>query len=75
MYIETWYKAACPKCDKPNWICDDFTLPDIEAIECFDCNHKFWFMGEQIDGLEDLYDAAELNLNDAYCVKGKQRPD
>ncbi len=45
-YIETWFKAWCPKCKAANWVCDgdpsDVTGVDIEAIKCWKCNHSWW---------------------------------
>ncbi len=36
----------CPKCEALCWVnngnVDDMTLPDVEAIECWKCNHYFW---------------------------------
>jgi len=59
MYIETWYKIACPKCDKPNWVCNgdvsDQTVSDVEAVECHSCNHQFVIGDEEDCDMENLY--------------------
>jgi len=43
MYIETWYKIWCDKCDAINWLCDgdtsDMTQSDVEGFVCFKCCH------------------------------------
>lgn len=83
--IETWYKIWCPRCEIPNWICNgdtsDMTVPDIEAIECFNCGKKFWIDETQI-GMENyshLLEDGETTLDEiledeAYYEKGKPSP-
>ena len=73
-YEETWIKTHCNKCKKANWICEgnmqDLTVPDTEAIECWNCGHKWW---RDPDNVEDMHDDPDQELDD-YAEKGYRSP-
>ena len=67
-YVETYYEAQCPYCYAWNWVCDgdtsDSTLVDIEAIQCWKCDKKFW-----------MYDSEDVgDIKDAACEMGRRQP-
>lgn len=73
---EVWIKTHCPKCNNCNWLCDgdmsDCTTSTDEAIECWNCGHKWW---RDSDYAEDCY--GEENIDRAledYAEKGKKEP-
>lgn len=74
MYTEVWFKIWCPKCEKPNWVCDgdptDLTGVDIEAIKCWKCSHSWW--------LDDDPIMMEMRPEDAtpedYAEEGMESP-
>jgi hypothetical protein len=40
---ESWITILCPKCGKKNWVNngdpEDLTVEDVEAVECWYCDH------------------------------------
>jgi hypothetical protein len=79
-YEEWWVKTHCPKCKSCNWICEgdlqDCTVPDTEAIECWDCGHKWW--RDPDTPFEMGYDEDELTTVEEYleheAEKGRKEP-
>lgn len=48
---EFYSRERCPECQTGNWVYqgrsdDDGTDPYVEAIECFNCSHKFLLDGD-----------------------------
>lgn len=77
MHFETWLKVNCPKCNENNWICNgdvsDITIPDIEAVSCWNCKKKFWLDDLHFSDLEDE-DSENKSMDDAYVEEGKKSP-
>ena len=69
MIEETWNKVWCPNCNKPNWFClgdlNDLTGTDIEACQCFSCDHMWWASDEHYD--------CDCSIEDCL-TKGKESP-
>ena len=67
MSEEWWAKARCGKCKSPNWIYEgdmqDCTVPDTEAIECWNCGHKWW---RDPDTAKDMYGEDEETSMEEY---------
>lgn len=60
------YKNFCPKCKKINMVNNgdetDLTKMDVEAVQCYNCNHK-WVL----EGSEDF-----VTLEEAELVMGEK---
>jgi hypothetical protein len=68
--------AECPECQNLNWYSNgdmnDLTQPDLEALECWQCGHKFW-----LDGATDVRETLgeSLNVEEAsFIEKGAKKP-
>jgi predicted Zn finger-like uncharacterized protein len=62
-------KENCPHCNAENYACvDDPTLPDFDAIKCWNCNHTFW-----IEDMEDCAKVLGMSFEESYVAQGKQR--
>lgn len=84
---EMWNKIWCPECKTPNWIClgdlDDCTVPDIEAVKCFKCQHKIVlidisdFYAYALEGDEDTPPMTEVQILEdlIYCENGREKPN
>jgi len=62
------FSNTCPKCNKENWIVEDYSPGDYsgqdpEAINCWNCKHK-WLL----DGCEEW-----TSLEDAFDVDGQKK--
>lgn len=70
--MNTWSEISCPKCGKTNWFnngdTNDLTVGDIEAGECWSCNHRWFFMDD------DEAEMSGVTLEDCLCEKGLERP-
>jgi hypothetical protein len=60
--IEQWFRCRCPKCENLNWINNgdpaDMTIPDVEGINCWNCQHSWKiseFEEEEDEDEEDVY--------------------
>lgn len=69
--------AECPKCHSFNWFSNgdmsDLTRPDLEALECWQCGHKFW-----LDGAADVRETLgeSLDVEEAsFIEKGAKTPN
>lgn len=67
MYLETWLKAFCPGCGKPNWLClgnleDPTGFPAPDGLTCHSCLRSF-----DLDGLEQEPEACNFG-------EGRRRP-
>ena len=75
MYIETWYKIFCDKCKTANWFCDgdtsDCTGVNIEACQCFKCDHC-WPIDDTF--LDDLTHEDEQESLESKADKGLEKP-
>lgn len=44
MYIEQWWRAFCPHCDRVNWVCNgdlrDVYQADAEGFSCWKCQSQ-----------------------------------
>lgn len=87
MYITTWYEMSCPGCKAINWLCDgdtsDCTVPDIEALQCWNCQKKTWLNEDCAHDIHDYEfeddDSEYKSLDEylekaAYCDKGRKSP-
>ena len=69
-----WGESTCPKCNNRNFVHlgdkDGDIVPNVEAIECFECGHCFW--AEE----EDAYDenGEENDIQEAYIEEGVEDP-
>lgn len=81
--MEEWYKIECPSCHIKNWAKESNNFgEDIEAIQCWQCDHKFW-LDQEI--AMDYYcanqykDEGEKTINDyledAQITIGLKLPD
>lgn len=71
----TWtiLRCKCPHCKKVNYLnlgdLNDQTAPDIEVLQCWNCDKKSWVMDT---------DEAECygheSIEDGYSEKGKEKP-
>jgi len=69
LYIDTWHRTSCPKCETINWVnggsLEDFSAVDVECIECYACHMKYWIsepMKEEPD--EEFCDLGIANPNE-----------
>lgn len=87
--MDSWYRLHCPQCKENNWICNgdenDITGMDIEACECWNCDHRFWLdeeyanveFGYKIGNAEDEYSSLDemLQKGDAMIERGRESPN
>jgi predicted Zn finger-like uncharacterized protein len=66
--LGSWFLVQCPYCDTKNWVSDNSSKYDVEAIKCFKCE-KVSLSAEEIN--EFYENPLEESL---YEVKGQPKP-
>ncbi len=73
MFIETWCKLFCPRCDSPNWFClgdiSDLTSigDEFSAFRCWKCKNCFWIDNES--------QVSEDELDECVIEDGQKKAD
>jgi hypothetical protein len=72
---ESWFNVECPKCGALNWAnngdLEDITALDIEAVECWQCDHVS-LIDEETFAVEVILNGGDHTAN---VERGRKNPD